>query len=367
MNAKSIVIISTLALLTAFALACVGIEEPANATPERIVREAAAAGLTPAQQDQIFSRVKTVPADEGPTTINPAINVPATKVGNVPVSIPPRVEAPAIAIPKMDDGLVQSANGGSSGILVTGKGEVSAPPDLAMLHLGVEAFSGTVAVAREEAATAMADVRAALDARDIPEADIQTRHFRINPRYTSREVTRCPEAQGKETSELQPPPTATPVPMVPPGGDIGPAMQQGCITERQRVISGYEVGNSLVLKLRDLDTVGDIIDEVTEAGGDNIRFNSVEFSLDDPSELENQALTAAIDDAIAKAQYVAAAAGVELGDLLHLREGGSPHPGFRNLGGAGFAMEASATLTLVSGGSLEVAVSVQALYAIQGD
>ena len=254
--------------------------------------------------------------------------------------------------------VVQAANGQPLGVMVSGRGEVSAAPDIAILNLGIESFASAVAAARSEADTAMASVMEALEAREVPDEDIQTRHFRIHPRYTSREVTRCPETQATSTG-----PTSTATPAPEPA--MGMAVQEGCFTDREHVITGYEVGNDLTVKLRDLDAVGEIIDEVTDAGGDQIRFNGIDFSIDDPSPLEGQALTAAINDAIAKAGAVAETAGVELGNLLHISEGVSqdgiyPAPQFR-----AFALEASTYGTQVSGGTLQVTASVQALFSIK--
>ena len=78
--------------------------------------------------------------------------------------------------------LVQGNNGTSTGIWVSGQGRVTAAPDLAILNLGVEAFAGTVAEARGEAAVAMTQVLEALRSAGIAERDIQTRFFNINSR-----------------------------------------------------------------------------------------------------------------------------------------------------------------------------------------
>ena len=77
-----------------------------------------------------------------------------------------------------------------TGISVTGSGKASAAPDLAVLRLGVEAFAGSVAEARDQAAGSMDQVVILLLASGIAEKDIQTRHFNISHRYTSWEITR---------------------------------------------------------------------------------------------------------------------------------------------------------------------------------
>ena len=60
----------------------------------------------------------------------------------------------------------------NSGIWVTGQGEVSADPDVAVLNLGVEAFATTVAEARSDAATAIGEVLTTIKAQGIADRDI---------------------------------------------------------------------------------------------------------------------------------------------------------------------------------------------------
>ena len=67
---------------------------------------------------------------------------------------------------------------------------------------------------------------------------------------------------------------------------------------------------------------------------------------------------------MSKAADIAETAGVELGDLRHISESASGQPGFPQ-----FAMLESAAFkrgTSISGGSLEVSATVQALFAIKG-
>ncbi len=261
--------------------------------------------------------------------------------------------------------VVQASGGQPLGVVVSRRGEVSAAPDIAILNLGVESFASTVAAARGEADSAMASVMEVLETREVPDEDRQTRHFRIRPRYTSREVTRCPES---EAASNEPTSTATPAPMPPPGVGMDMVVQEGCFTDRERVVTGYEVSNDLTVKLRDLDTVGEIIDEVTSAGGDQIRFNGIDFSIDDPSPFQDEALTAAINDAVSKAEAMAETAGVELGSLLHISEGFSSDGGYpAPLAGMAYAMAPAAASAPVSGGTLEVTASVQALFSIKTD
>ena len=170
----------------------------------------------------------------------------------------------------------------STGIWVNGQGQASAEPDLAVLRLGVSAFANTVAEARSNAASQMGRVVEVLKAQAVADRDIQTTSFNINPRYTTLEVTKClspaelegpkeePQSSSVEATEssleVEPvpvPPTAVVVEEI--SGEIRFSSPE-CVVERERVISGFEVTNQLTVKVRELDSVGGIIDEVVEAG-----------------------------------------------------------------------------------------------------
>ena len=266
------------------------------------------------------------------------------------------------------------------GILVNGSGQATAVPDLAILNLGVQSLADTVAEAREQSAVAMGRVTEALKARNIEDRDIQTSHFNVNPRYTSREVTRCPSTQVTADREIvqSSPPTISALPSIEPGVEIaqGPSREPSveiarsqekpeCYKEREQVIIGYQVTNQLVIRLRDLDAAGSVIDEVTAAGGDLIRFQGINFTIDDSEALQDQARASAIGDMMDKANQVATLTGVELGKLINISEaGGQPRVSFDSVERVSFA-SAKAAPTPIMAGELEITVTVQALYAIK--
>ena len=256
------------------------------------------------------------------------------------------------------------------GILVSGRGEASSPADLAILNLGVQSLADTVANAREQAAVAMGRVVEVLKTKDIEDRDIQTSHFDINPRYTSREVTRCPGTLDTGISQaapaVEPKVEASREITLAPSIEIARSQEKPeCFKEREQVIIGYQVSNQLTVKLRDLEEAGSVIDEVTAAGGDLIRFNGINFTIDDTDVLQDQARITAIGDMMEKANQVANLTGVELGNLIHISEtGGQPRVAFDSLERVSFATAKSAP-TPIMGGELEVSVTVQALYAIK--
>lgn len=202
-------------------------------------------------------------------------------------------------------------------ISVSGQGEAIGVPDLATMRLGVEAFETTVQAARAAAAAAMDKMIAVLKGRGVEDRDVQTSSFDISPRFE--------------------------------------------VVEEQRKLIGYQVSNRITVKIRDLDAVGSIIDEVVAAGGDLTRFQGVSFSIENPKPLEEQARAAAGADLMDKAKQLAKLSGVELGTLVSISEfGGSPRIAEGELT---IAAPPEPTTPIVPG-EVEVMVTLQATFAI---
>jgi uncharacterized protein YggE len=198
-------------------------------------------------------------------------------------------------------------------ISVSGRGEASGVPDLATVSLGVEAVGDTVQAAREDAAAAMNQVIAVLRDQGIEDRDIQTSFFNISPRF---------DRDGQN-------------------------------------ITGYQVSNQVTVKIRDLDAVGSIIDEVVAAGGDLTCFQGVSFSIEDPKPLEEQARAAAVADLTDKANQLANLTCIQLGTLVSISESSGFPRSFRST-----AIETSIETPIVPG-EAEVTVSLEATFAIR--
>ena len=104
---------------------------------------------------------------------------------------------------------------------------------------------------------------AALNDRGIEGGDIRTQFFNIYPRYEYREV--FVDGRRSGTQELV----------------------------------GFSVNNSANVKIRDLEAVGEIIDEVAEAGGNATRINGINFIVEDPQQFMAELREIATNDAIA--------------------------------------------------------------------
>ena len=216
------------------------------------------------------------------------------------------------------------------GIAVSGRGTVAVDPDIAILGLRVEARETTVSEARQVAATAMESARAALTGAGVAEDDIVTRNFSIQPQFTFVE----------RDSAL---------------GKYG-----------ESVIIGYIVSNSVEVTIRDLDNVGTVIDEVSEAAGDEVRINGISFGLDNPALYGDTARDLAARDAHGKAELYARILGVELGPVVFLQETGGTSPVAVPAPMMAFTEHSvrSFAPTQISSGDVDVTASVSAVFAI---
>jgi uncharacterized protein YggE len=215
-----------------------------------------------------------------------------------------------------------SSGGSSRSITVVGVGKVSLVPDIAQINVGAEAAASTVSEAKAEVDRQMAAIAAALAETGVAEKDIQTSQYSI---YYERE----------------PVPVARPAP-----SEEGLAVSSGA----------YRVSSMLQVTVRDVDTAGDVLDAVVEAGANQVY--GVTFTVSDEQKWQSGARENAMTDAKARAAELARLAGVELGDVLSVSEvvGGMPVPmaSERAYGGGGIAP-----------GELELSTQVQVTFAIQ--
>jgi hypothetical protein len=168
-----------------------------------------------------------------------------------------------------------------STISVSGMGETAIAPDIAMVNAGVVREAKTARDALTSNSEAMAKVLAAMQAEGIADKDLQTSNFSISPRYYYP-----PHKKGQERK--------------PPS------------------ITGYTVSNSLAIRIRDLTSVGEILDQVVTLGVNT--GGNIQFANDNPKQAITIAREAAMKDAIEKANTLANAANIKLGKILSITE-----------------------------------------------
>jgi uncharacterized protein YggE len=87
-------------------------------------------------------------------------------------------------------------------------------------------------------------------------------------------------------------------------------------------ITGYRARNSITVKMRDLGTASQTLALIVSTGGNAARINSVDYSIENDSQLVKGARAQAFDDAKARAEQYAQLSGLELGDVISISESG---------------------------------------------
>lgn len=168
-------------------------------------------------------------------------------------------------------------------IAVTGVGEASVAPDMAILSLSVMREARTAREALDANNAAMTEVIEAIKQSGVADRDLQTAGLNIMPRYNYAN-----KPDGTQEAELV----------------------------------AYQVTNTLSVRVRELGKTGEILDKAVSLGvnqGGNIAFTN-----DDPSVVITEARKSAVAEATTKANTLAEAAGVELGRVIEISEQSFP-------------------------------------------
>jgi uncharacterized protein len=132
----------------------------------------------------------------------------------------------------------------------------------------------------------------------------------------------------------------------------------------EQTLTGYRVTNSVTAKIRQVAATGDIIDAVVRAGGDATTISGISFTIDDPSTYQAEARKAAMADARAKAEQLADASDVNLGDATYINEsgGGAPIKSVPVPSAPGAPAPAPPP---ISPGETDITINVQVVYSIR--
>lgn len=208
-------------------------------------------------------------------------------------------------------------------IMVSGEGEATVAPDMAVISLAVVRDAETASEALSANSAAMTEVLAALKAQGIAEKDLQTTDFSIQPKYKQ-------ETRTDGTYEAP-------------------------------VIVGYTVSNGLTVRVRDLSQLGTIIDQSVKLGVN--QGGGISFTNDDPEATIEAARKQAVEKATAKAKTLTEAAGVKLGRVVEISENfARPMP--QVYAAAPMAKMADESVPIASGENLYT-VTVNITYAIE--
>lgn len=130
-------------------------------------------------------------------------------------------------------------------------------------------------------------------------------------------------------------------------------------------IVGYTITQTVSVKIRDFSKIGDLLSGIIQNGANSV--SSLNFTIDDPTKLENDARAEAISKAKEKARAIAEAGGFKLGKLLEIQETGQPiYPLYlrKELGYGGDGAGAPLPSPTIEPGSQDVQVTVTLRYEI---
>ncbi len=218
--------------------------------------------------------------------------------------------------------MVLSGAGATNTVTVSGSATVTSPPDEAVIVLTVENDGATAQAAMDATSTQSNDLLAKLKAAGIEDSAIQTSSITLYP------VRNYDPATGKES------------------------------------LAGYRADNSVKITLKDAPTVAKVLAVGVDAG---IKLVSgPDWRLKDDSKAATEALKQAVAHARAKAESLAAAAGVSIGDVVSVNEQAiqMPTPIYAASGGAQ-ADAVKAVEPAVSAGTLDVTASVTVTYTLK--
>ncbi len=195
-------------------------------------------------------------------------------------------------------------------VVVAGSGEARGKPDTAYISAGVVSEGLTAGEALKKNSDLMVRLIASMKKRGIEERDIQTSQFNVSPRYHY------------DKSQQESP-----------------------------RITGYQVTNEVRVRVRQIASLGAILDETVASGANQVR--GIRFDVAEPGILLDQARKKAVEDARHRASVYAEAAGVKIGKpvLIEEQQRATPYPAPRM-----DMMAASAAVPIESG---EQAFTVQ--------
>lgn len=205
-------------------------------------------------------------------------------------------------------------------ISVSGEGKVTAEPNIASVEVGLVTDKKDVAAAQKENTEKMNVLIAGIKALGIADADLQTSQYQIYPKYDY--------TNGKTT------------------------------------LSGYTVSQSVTVKIRDLSKISAVLAKTGESGANQV--SGLQFTIDDPASLQDQARDKALTQAEEKARKLAQSLGVSLVRVVSFNEyapQGGPVPmyarGVEGMGGG------DAAAPSIQPGSNDVKVQVNVVYEIE--
>lgn len=201
-------------------------------------------------------------------------------------------------------------------IALSGTGTVTAEPDLAILSIGVEERAKTSSEAMQANSAALQKVFDIATEAGVAKSDIKTSNLSLQRLEHTKK-------------------------------------------SGERLFVGYQVTNMVTVQVRDLAKLGQVLDRMTRSGLN--RIDRISFDTSRREELVIEARRAAADDIKARLALHQESFGFEVAGIQEIRDSSSTgSPEFLMAGG----MRARSVDVPVSGGELEISVSITAKYRI---
>ncbi len=198
---------------------------------------------------------------------------------------------------------------------INGVGILNVEPNMATVILGVITENISLEVAQKENALKSMSLIKQLYEMNIPKEKIKTVSYDIQPQYD--------------------------------------------FIDGKQVFRGYRVANMLSVTIKDLTTIGEVIDKSTASGANSV--SNITFSVDNPSLYYNKALNLAITNAITKATDASNKLGVNLNKIPYkiIEESYSTINGDISL------LKFNAVSTPILPGEINITAKIQAIFSYQ--
>jgi uncharacterized protein YggE len=208
-------------------------------------------------------------------------------------------------------------------LTVSGSGDAFLAPDIAYIYVGVHTEAPTAAEAVADNTSQTEALIQAIRDFGIAANDIRTTNFSIWPMDRYDPSTGLPS--GEKT---------------------------------------YVADNTVYVTVRELDTLGDLLDTAVQAGANTV--NSIQFDVAEKSEALQEARADAVADARAQAEALAQAAGLSLGEIRSISfVDAQPYPIFDGKGGGGGAVAAEQAAVPIQPGQLTFTMNVTVTYELR--
>ena len=230
--------------------------------------------------------------------------------------------------------LIGSGVTATNTIVVSGDGDVLAVPDTGEFSVTVQETAKDASAAQDAASKEANAITAYLKNAGVAEKDIKTTDYSVSPQYEWSGSTVC-----------------MPGAYCPPG---------------KQVITGFQVSETLDVKVKDTKKAGDLLTGVTGKGA--FQVSGLSFTIDDQDALQAQARDKAIAKARAKAEQLAASLGVHIVRIVGFTEGGggyaTPMYARADMAVAG-SMAKDVAVPEISVGQNKITSNVSVTYEIQ--